>query len=458
MNFRIITILMTLLLSAAGPGIPSDASELRETPLVRAIKRSKLAVVNIHSEKTAPQNDILISTSRTRKVNGMGSGVIFDERGYIVTNYHVVDGVDSLRVTLFDGSTYNAEVVSYDRDHDLAVIKISANEPLTIMPAGTSSDLMLGETVIAVGNAFGYEHTVTSGIVSALGRDVEVTAKQSYKNLIQTDASINPGNSGGPLLNLDGEVVGINVAIRAGAQRIGFAIPIDDARKIIAKLISSRDLSHLEHGIVTRDEKQGEVRRLIVEKAMPNGPAEQAGLQAGDEIVKVGDLEVTDGADLERALIEKKAGETIAVAIRRNGSMESIPMTLVANQTAPNNLNVAVDKTIIRANNLDEVQEQAWDRLGVRFSELPSSQVDLVGPRYRGGLKILDVREGSPAAQSGIHSGDILVGLHIWATAKTRDMSYVLAHQHREEVESLKFYVLRDGETLYGHLEVEETE
>ena len=147
----------------------------------------------------------------------MGTGIIIDERGYIVTNQHVIAGVDSLRVTLYDGSTFTAEPISYDVKHDLAIIKIEASRPLPVIPLGTSSDLRLGESVIAIGNAFGYEHTVTAGIISSLSRDVEVNEHQSYKNLLQTDASINPGNSGGPLLNLDGEVIGINVAIRAGA-------------------------------------------------------------------------------------------------------------------------------------------------------------------------------------------------------------------------------------------------
>jgi len=206
----------------------------RESPTVKAIRRVESAVANIHSEKRADEHGSLFSVDRGQKVNGMGTGIIIDERGYIVTNHHVVDGVDTLRVTIRDGSSYMAQVVSEDRKHDLALIKINASRPLPVMPLGTSSDLMLGETVIAVGNAYGYEHTMTVGIISALSRDVEVNEKQSYRNLIQTDASINPGNSGGPLINMDGEVIGINVAIRAGAQRIGFAIPIDDARTIIA--------------------------------------------------------------------------------------------------------------------------------------------------------------------------------------------------------------------------------
>jgi serine protease Do len=184
---------------------PSFSSD-RETPLVRAVKRAKSCVVNIHSEKTAHRDETLFPNARDRKVSGMGTGIILDERGYVATNYHVVAKVDSLRASLSDGGTYDARVIAFDREHDLAIIKIDAGKPLKIMPMGTSSDLMLGESVFAVGNAFGYEDTVTSGIISSLSRDVEVNETQSYENLIQTDASINPGNSGGPLLNLEGEV------------------------------------------------------------------------------------------------------------------------------------------------------------------------------------------------------------------------------------------------------------
>ena len=207
----------------------SGADDARETPLVKAIRRARPAVVNIHSEKTAPYapGDAAFGTPthRRRKINGMGTGVIIDRRGYIVTNHHVVNGVDSLRVTLDNGGNYDATVITEDPVRDLALFKIQSREPLPVMPIGTSSDLMLGESVFAVGNAFGYENTITLGIVSALHRDVEVNDTQSYKNLIQTDAAINPGNSGGPLINVNGEIVGINVAIRAGARKSALPFP-----------------------------------------------------------------------------------------------------------------------------------------------------------------------------------------------------------------------------------------
>src|SRR4029077_4881548 len=227
---------------------------------------------------------------------------------------------------LYDGSTFAAELVSYDVRHDLAIIKIEANRALPVIPTGTSSDLRLGESVIAVGNAFGYEHTVTAGIISSLSRDVEVNEHQSYKNLLQTDASINPGTSGGPLLNLDGEVVGINVAIRAGAQRIGFAIPIDDARRYIAKLLNIKDLNNTWHGLISHDVKTPEHRKLVVDAAEPNSPAAAAGFRPGDVVTQVGPIAVRDQADLERGFLGHVAKAPIDVVVER--SRENITLTV----------------------------------------------------------------------------------------------------------------------------------
>ena len=204
----------------------SMASDARRTADVRAVENARNSIVNIHGQKTiGASEDGAGHVEGPRRVNGMGTGVVIDERGYIITNYHVVEGVRKIEVTLADEQTFTATLVSHDPDTDLAIIKINVGKKLPVITIGTSSDLMTGEPVIAVGNAYGYENTVTRGSVSALHRSVQVSEAQSYEDLIQTDASINPGNSGGPLLNIDGEMIGINVAVRAGAQGIGFAIP-----------------------------------------------------------------------------------------------------------------------------------------------------------------------------------------------------------------------------------------
>jgi serine protease Do len=207
--------------AAEGPASPN----LRSSPVVEVVKRVKAAVVNIHSERTVngpapaepPAGAFSLAPSQNR-VNGMGTGILIDPRGYIVTNHHVIEDVSVIRVRTADRATYPARVLARDAENDLALLKIDAPGCLPTMPLGTAADLQVGETVVAIGNSFGYEHTVSVGIVSALGRDVVLNKEVSYKALIQTTAQINPGNSGGPLLNMNGELVGVNVAIRAGRR------------------------------------------------------------------------------------------------------------------------------------------------------------------------------------------------------------------------------------------------
>jgi serine protease Do len=442
-----ILFLAFLLASFSGTGRADDA---RDTPLVKAIRRARPAVVNIHSEKTAPYTPgdpaFTSATHRGRKINGMGTGVVIDERGYIVTNHHVVNGVDSLRVTLDNGSNYVATVISEDPVRDLALLKIQPTTPLAVMPIGTSSDLMLGETVFAIGNAFGYENTITLGIVSALHRDVEVNDTQSYKNLIQTDAAINPGNSGGPLINVNGEIIGINVAIRAGAQKIGFAIPIDDARKVIADLMKIEYFDGTYHGLVGRDVKNAAERKLVVESARPGSPAEAAGLKPEDVIVRAGDVNVSDEADFERALLGHNVGDEIHVVVKRDGRPETISLKLAA--AARDVVAAGAGNIVVHAEG-DADSQRIWDTIGIRVLKIARTNPNLLNSKYEGGLQVLSVRPDSPAARSGIQQKDVLVGLDKFQTVKTADVSWVLDHH---ETEFVRFHVFRSNDTLYGDM------
>ena len=436
-------------------------SENRVTPIVRAVERCKRSTVNIHSEKRARTAEVLFSAGRDKTINGMGTGIIVDERGYIVTNHHVVHEVESLRVTLFDGSSHDAHVVSYDSREDLAIIKIDAERPLPVIPFGTSSDLMLGEDVLAIGNAFGYEHTVTRGIVSALGRNVDVNEEQAYRNLIQIDAAINPGNSGGPLMNRDGDVIGINVAIRAGAQRIGFAIPVDDARIVIARLLNIERLNDHYHGLDIADYKQGADRRLIVRGSQPASPAEAAGFEPGDVVISAGPITIVDGADLERALLGRRAGESVPVVVERDGETETLALIVAnvgeerrtpAREVLADTFNRPDDEEVSNPTDL------MWNRLGLRFAPVNEGDNALSGQPYRGGLRVVSVRGQSPAAQNGLQEGDILVGLHVWETISAENVRYVLTHTQFPNFNPLKFYVLRGAETLFGHFQVPATQ
>jgi serine protease Do len=422
--------LLAALISASVPHA-TFAAESRRTAIVLAIESNRDSVVNIHGQKLVTGNDDAASGEQ-RRVNGMGTGVVVDARGYIVTNYHVVEGVRRIEVTMASGKTVSATLVSHDPRTDLAVIKVACETPLPVICIGTSSDLMIGETVLAYGNAFGYEHTVTRGIVSALHRDVEVTRTQQYQDLIQTDASINPGNSGGPLLNINGEMIGINVAVRAGAQGIGFAIPIDKALAVVTQLLSAERVDKTWHGIVA---KGGGQQGVIVEAVHRESPAETIGMKAGDVIMRIGDNAVRCQLDIERGMIGHKAGDCVWLTVSRSGAEERLELPLAAARQ----LSMSVD-------------ERSWLELGLRTEPVAAAKVQKLQTRYRGGLLVKEVRGDGPAADQGIRAGDILVGLHVWETISSENITYVLDKAREENLGPLKFYVLRGRETLFGHL------
>jgi serine protease Do len=428
----------------------SSASELRETPAVRAYKRASASVVNIHTEKSAQERDSVFASSRGRKINGMGTGIVIDERGYIVTNHHVVADVELIRATFEDGSDYDARVIGVDKEQDLAVIKVDGTKTFKVAPFGTSSDIYLAERVLAIGNAYGYRHTVTEGIVSALGRDVEVNETQSYRNLIQTDASINPGNSGGPLINMDGDVIGVNVAIRAGAQRIGFAIPIDDARKVVARLISVEQMGLGYHGAILRDLKTATQKLLIIENVLSDSPAQRAGLKAGDVVLKAGSLEVCDSVDFERSLLGRKPGDNLDLVVRRNDRDEKLNFAL-----GQSNISLVQSQAFRPASaGINETEAQRfWQILGLKLAPIAADQKLLTGTRYRGGLRVVDVRPDSPAASNGITKGDILVGLHDWETLSVENVTWIVNKSNEIKLNPIKFYIVRGQETLFGHLQ-----
>lgn len=418
---------VTLLLLASLLGttaIPEERS-LRESAAVRAYRKAAPSVVSISSEKRVPAPVWSGSVVEPQRVNGMGTGVIIDHRGYILTNAHVVDRVEKLRVRLLSGSEYTARVIRVDRSHDLAIIKIDAAERLTPIALGTSSDLMVGEPVIAIGNAYGYSHTVSTGIISQLHRTVKLNDTLTYHDLIQTDASINPGNSGGPLLNIYGEVIGINVAIRAEAQNIGFALPIDQVKQVAARLMSPEALAGLSHGVTYVD---------LSHRAGPDGPqrgvqvisvrneADASGLQPGDIVLRVGDIDVHHAIDFERAWLGASPDQTVPVLVERNGR-----------------------QTIVHYRVNHSPAELVWHRLGLRLSQLAAQEVRRYRPELNGGMLVAAVRRDGPAYRAGIRPGDMLVGLHRWETLRYDNVLYVLRQPVVQSADRLRALVIRGG-------------
>jgi serine protease Do len=434
---------LTLSMTFAPRAWGREISPERLTSVVLAVREARPAVVSIQGQKTV--GDAASAGDAARQVNGMGTGTIIDERGYILTNYHVVSDVRRIEVTLDDRRVYTATLVAHDAPADLAIIKIPATKPLKTIRIGTSSDLMEGESVVALGNAYGYEQTVTRGIISALGRDVQVSETQSYDDLIQTDASINPGNSGGPLLNANGEMIGVNVAVRAGAQGIGFAIPVDNALRVAAGLLNVQRLQRRWHGLVTEATEPG--APLQVAKVVPASPAAKVGLQAGDEIVQIGTLPVARPLDVERAFLDRAAGEAMPVQVRRDGQTLTLELALAEYRGR--------GFAAATATNFNE--QQVWDVWGLKLSEEPKSTFERRDANYRGGMHVDAVRPSSPAAQQGVQAGDILVGMHRWETASPQDVAYIVNRPDLAGIDKLKFYVLRGQRTLVGHLDVAST-
>jgi serine protease Do len=435
------------LLATAPPSVRArEVTPERLTPIVLAVRQVRASVVSIQGQKTvANAVETASGPDVPRQVNGMGTGTIVDERGYILTNYHVVSDVRRIEIMLDDGRGYVADLVAYDAAADLAIIKIPAPKPLSVIRFGTSADLMEGESVIALGNAFGYEQTVTRGIVSALGRDVQVSDTQAYDDLIQTDASINPGNSGGPLLNIDGEMIGVNVAVRAGAQGIGFAIPIDQALRVAAKLISVQRLQGKWHGLGTQPNQEDLQAPLHITTVESGSPAESSGLRPGDQIVRIDKMAVVRPLDLERALLDRPAGVPIPIEIRRGDESLLVDLALDERQ-------IGVSGSTQSTGGNDQI----WDVLGLRLSEEPRSTFQRRSTRYRGGMRVDAVRPNSPAALEGMQPGDILVGMHRWETASQDDIRYIISRPNFTDMGKVKFYVLRGQNTLYGHLNVAE--
>ena len=401
------------------------AETTRNTPTVQAIRKAEPAVVNIQGNKMVT-NASASGQSSKQEVNGMGTGVIIDRRGYIITNYHVVVEVSRIEVTLADGTTARAELINYDPETDLALIKIPTNHDLPVIQVGRSEDLLRGETVIAIGNPFGYQNTVTVGIISALHRDIPVNGTQQYNNLIQTNADINPGNSGGPLLNINGDVIGINVAVRVGAQGIGFAIPIDTALEVMADLVAA----HREactHGLTFSRDTDETGNQLSVIAAKGSRSNSVSDIKIGDRIASVEGQFVRNRLELELALLDKHEGDSVELGLQRKGVVLAHSITLSGGKSN-------IDAETIRS---------AWEQLGVKLSIASASSLASANGGYKGGLRISEVRSGSSAYKAGLVPGDIIVGVMDWQTPELKHLAWILENPNFRSSGTAKYYLVR---------------
>lgn len=412
--FLILTALSATASLPAYAGLPFATNG--EIPsLAPMLKKVMPAVVNISTRSSVPvQENPLLSDPffrqffnlpeqppQQQEIQSLGSGVIVDAKhGYILTNNHVIKDAQSIAVILSDGRRFKAKVIGADPETDIAVIQIHASD-LTTIPLGNSGKLEVGDFVAAIGNPFGLGQTVTAGIVSALGRTG--LGIEGYEDFIQTDASINPGNSGGALVNLKGQIVGINTAIIApsgGNVGIGFAIPINMARDIMEQLIKYGTIHRGQLGVYIQDLTPALAKAFgihvykgaVVTQVIPNSPAAKAGLKVGDVVTEANGQPIGNAADLRNAVGLLRIGQTITLKILRNGRPETIHAT-IATPVQSKLAGVDIDKRLA----------------GAEFGNIPEGS-----PLYNRvhGVLVIDVKQGSPAWYAGLRKKDVIVSVN----------------------------------------------
>ena len=336
---------------------------------------------------------------RKFKQRSLGSGFIIDAKGYIVTNNHVIENADKIKVKLKNGEEFDAEIVGRDPNTDLALIKITSSNSLPVVALGDSNDLKVGQWVVAIGSPFGLEHTVTAGIVSAKGR---VIGSGPYDDFIQTDASINPGNSGGPLLDMQGKVVGINTAIVASGQGIGFAVPINMAKSVIAQLKKSGEVSRgwLGVGIQQVSKEMAEYYGLedekgaLVVKAFPGDPAYNAGIRAKDIIIEVNGKKIADSRDLTRKIADISVGSKAEIKVLRAGKVKTFDVVIAKRKDAK-----------ILAQNAPKAQENEF---GIRVANMTAEIAKRYGIKEAEGVLVMNVEADGKGAEAGVMAGDVI--------------------------------------------------
>ena len=358
------------------------------------------------------------------KQPGQGSGFIIDSAGYIVTNNHVVDNADKIKVILRNDNEYDAEIVGRDPVTDIALIKIEAKDNLPTVPMGSSDSLKVGEWVAAIGSPFGLEHTVTAGIVSAKGR---VIGSGPYDDFIQTDASINPGNSGGPLINMKGEIVGINTMIIAGGSGIGFAIPIDLAKDIVSQLKSNGEVTRGWLGVTIQDLK-GDLASyyelkdksgVLVASVVPGDPADRAGIQPKDIITKVDGNKVTSSRDLTNLAAKLGVGDTAEITIWRNGQTKTVdvkvgrrPVTLAAAS--------------------EDQRPETKGEYGFEVTELTPEIAKRYNVEETKGVIVVNVTPDGKAMAAGIQQGDLIIEINRENVATVKDFKDLIDRHKRD--------------------------
>ena len=394
------------------------------SPFVKVVNKVKDAVVNISAEKVVEARqyhnfdpffeDWFGPNEPRSRQKSLGSGFVFRADGYILTNYHVVNGADNITVRLSDKMELPAEIVGADAATDLAVLRIKADHDLPSIPLGNSDSVMVGDWVIAIGNPFpsqGLDRTVTVGVVSALGRKDLYFGDETptYQNYIQTDASINPGNSGGPLVNLEGEVVGINAAIASPTGSnvgIGFAIPVSFATMVIPDLMAKGTVARGWLGIQPRDltwddvEAEGlkSAEGVVINRVIPDTPAEKAGLRVGDVITAVDGKRVEDAQSFMQIIWQTRVGSVVRLDVQRRGTPQAVSVTL----DDRSKYQASADSGDLTP----ATKPPQW--LGLEVATATQELADEYGSEFHPGVIVTEVDRTGPAYDKGIRIGMVI--------------------------------------------------
>ena len=438
--------------AAQGPQTPAP-------DWVSLSKGAKPAVVNISTSRRTPGRAIpdlegrpgerspedffkrFFEEAPRRPVRAVGSGFILSADGYIVTNNHVVEDATGIQVKLADGRELAAKVVGRDPKTDLALLKVEATG-LPVIPVGDSNALQVGEPVMAIGNPFGLEQTVTTGIVSATGR---VIGTGPYDNFIQTDASINPGNSGGPLINARGEVIGINTAIfsqRGGSVGIGFAVPSSLAKSVITQLVEHGKVERGWLGVsvqpltkeLAKGFKRNDAAGALVASVVAGSPAERAGVKPGDIIVEFAGKKVAKSGDLPSLVAEARVGNDVPVVVVREGKEVRLTARIARLEEE-------------EAAKVADVEVDGKNKLGLSVQPLTPPMASELGLQVREGVLVRDVAAGSRAGEAGIRAGDVIVEVD---RQPVRTVEELKAHvDNQVKGAPMVLLIRREGGTMY---------
>lgn len=424
--------LVARLLAPLLPGIVLDAAQAaaprtveqraRRTPVVDVFERCRDAVVNISATRVTETqrgfggifDDIFEFSPRQSITRNLGSGFVVHRDGYIVTNAHVIARAVEVKVLFADKSEFDAERVAVDVEHDLAVLKVSAGHPLPDLPLGRSDDLMIGETVIAIGNPLGYQHTCTAGIVSALDRELVFPQGTRYRGLIQTDASINPGNSGGPLLNVNGELIGINTAIRGDAQNICFAIPVDALRRLLPEMLDLERVRRVRLGLHLSSETADAgveggrfTHGVVVARVDRGSSAARGGAKADDILLAINDRPTPTFLEAFSILDQTESGRPLKLTLARRGRIIDATMQIEA-IPPPDGAKLMAEK------------------FGIRVRNMTTRELRELGLRAPIGLVVLDVDPDTDAAGVGLERGDLITSVAGRPSRTTESIGHLL--------------------------------